>query len=92
MDFRMDKASWAMLLFVLGTMMYFIVSGADNALNTGGYLQAFGFALLCTVVLVALSCIPVLIICYFIKRIPDIDYAVWGATAFTVVGILSELI
>ena len=88
----MDKASWGMIVFILATMMYFIVDGADFALNFGGYVQAFGFALLATIVIIALSCIPVVIVCYFIKRIPDIDYSVWAATAFTVVGIISELI
>lgn len=92
MDFRMDKASWGMLVFILATFMYFVVQGADNALTTGGYIQAFGFALLSLVVLVALSCIPVVIICYFINKIPDIDYSIWFATAFTVVGIISELV
>lgn len=92
MDFRMDKASWAMIVFILATLTYFTVQGADFPLNAGGYLQAFGIALLATIALIAVSCIPILIICYFIKRIPDIDYSVWFATAFTVVGIITELI
>lgn len=92
MDFRMDKASYAMIVFILATMMYFVVAGAGNTLNAGGYIQAFGIALLVTIVLIALSCIPVFIVCFFIKRIPDIDYAVWVAAGLTVVGIISELI
>lgn len=92
MDFRMDKASWGMLVFMLGTYMYFVVEGADNALTTGGYIQAFGFALLTLVVLVAVSCIPVIIVCYIINKIPDIDYSIWFATAFTIVGIISEVV
>jgi len=88
----MDKASWGMLVFILATMMYFILQGAGGELPVAGYLQAFAFALLITVILVAVSCIPVLIVCFFVKRIPDIDYSIWAATAFTVVGIISEVI
>ena len=88
----MDKASWGMLVFMLATFMYFVVEGADGALNTGGYIQAFGYALLTLIVLVAVSCIPIVIVCYFIKKIPDIDYSIWFATAFTVVAIISELV
>lgn len=91
MDFRMDKASWAMIVFILATLMYFVVQGADFPLDTGGYIQAFGIALLAAIAIIAVSCIPVVIVCYFIKRIPDIDYSVWFATAFTVVGIITEL-
>lgn len=92
MDFRMDKASWFMIVFILATLIYFMIEGAGGPVGTVGYVQMFGFAVLMTLVLIALMCIPVLIICYFIKRIPDIDYSVWAATAFVVVGIVSELI
>lgn len=88
----MDKASWAMIAFILGTFIYYMLQGAGGDLPGIGYLQIFGFSLLGTVILIALACIPVVIICYFINRIPDIDYSVWGATAFMVVGIISELV
>lgn len=89
----MDKASWGMIAFMLATFMYFMVQGAGGGeLPFAAYLQMFGFSLLMLVALVAIMCIPVLIVCYFIKRIPDIDYSVWVATAFTVVGIVTELI
>lgn len=92
MDFRMDKISWVMIIFILITFMYFIVSGATVGIGFAGYLQAFGLALLLTIALIAISCIPVLIACYFIKKIPDIDYSIWVATGLTVIGLISELI
>jgi len=88
----MDKASWGMILFMLVTIMYFMLQGAGGGIGAVGYLEVFGFSLLVTVVLIAVACIPVFIVCYFINRIPDIDYSVWAATAFTVVGIISEII
>ena len=81
-----------MILFIVGTMMFFIVYGAQNAIGLVGYLQAFGFATLCTVILIALCCIPVLIYCYFKKVIPDIDYSVNTAFALTIIGIISEVL
>lgn len=92
MDFRMDKSSWGMLAFIFATFMVFIVKGAEGALTTMGYFQAFGFSLLTLIALVAIMSIPVLIYCYFVKMIPDIDYSIRAAFAMTIIGIISELI
>ncbi len=92
MDFRMDKSSWAMLAFMFATFMYFLIQGGGGSLSGAGYGQAVGFSLLTLVALVALSCIPVLIYCYFVKMIPDIDYSIRVAFAVTIIGIISELI
>jgi hypothetical protein len=90
MDFKMDKSSYGMLVFMLATFLYFLLSGMDISLKSG--LQAFAIAILVLVALLALMSIPVLIYCYFVKQIPDIDYSVRAAFAFTIVGIISELI
>jgi hypothetical protein len=90
MDFKMDKSSYGMLVFILATFLYFLMSGMD--LTFGGSLQAFAIALLVLVALLALMSIPVLIYCYFVNKIPDIDYSIRAAFAFTIVGIISELI
>ncbi len=90
-DMRMDKASYAMIAFMLATMMYFVIHGAGAGLGFVGYLQVFLISLFSTIALVGLACIPVIIGCYFIKKIPDIDYAVWIAFGMTIVGIISEL-
>lgn len=86
----MDKSSYGMLVFILATFLYFLMSGMD--LTFGGSLQAFAIALLVLVALLALMSIPVLIYCYFVNKIPDIDYSIRAAFAFTIVGIISELI
>lgn len=92
MDFRMEKSSYAMIVFMLATMAYFIIQGAGGAISGVGYLQVAGFAILSVLALVAIACIPVMIYCYFVNKIPDIDYSIVAATAFTVVGIVSEVI
>jgi len=92
MDFRMDKSSWAMIAFMVVTMSFFIVSGVHGILAFGDYIQAFFYSILATLVLIALACIPVLIYCYFIKMIPDIDYSIRAAFVITLIGIISEVI
>jgi ABC-type transport system involved in cytochrome c biogenesis permease component len=90
MDFRMEKISYVMLALMLGTMAYFILQGAGSALSAGGYLQVLLFAILTVIALIALSSIPVLIYCFFVKKIPDIDYSINLAFVLTIVGIISE--
>jgi phosphoglycerol transferase MdoB-like AlkP superfamily enzyme len=92
MDFRMDKSSWVMLAFMLITFMFFILEGAGGGLPLVGYFQAFGFSLLVMIALVAIMCIPVLIYCFIVKMIPDIDYSIRAAFAMTIIGIISEII
>jgi hypothetical protein len=93
MDFRMDKSSWGILVFMFATFMFYIVKGAGGDIsNASFYFQATGIALLTLVALVALSCIPVVIYCYFVKVIPDIDYSIRFAGVITIVGIITELI
>ena len=67
MDFRMDKSSWGMLGFMFLTMVYFLVTGAGDGITFSGYLFALLLGLVTVVVLLALSSIPVLIYCYFVK-------------------------
>lgn len=92
MDFRMDKSSWGMLAFIFATFMFFMIRGGGGSLSTLGYVQAFGFSLLTLIALVAIMSIPVLIYCYFVKMIPDIDYSIRAAFAVAIIGIISELI
>ncbi len=93
MDFRMDKSSWLLLAFIFATMMYFILYGArDGGLSTGGYFQAIGFSLLTTLAIIAMMSIPVLIYCYFVKVIPDIDYSIRAGFVVTIIGIFTEFI
>lgn len=92
MDFRMEKSSWLMIVAMIATMAYFVMQGAGSTLNFMGYLQVAGIAILTTVLLIAIACIPVLIYCYFVNKIPDIDYSIIVAFAATIVGVISELI
>ncbi|MBK8701898.1 MAG: hypothetical protein IPN29_20950 [Saprospiraceae bacterium] len=91
MDFRMDKSSWGMIGFMCLTMMYFLVVGAGSAITFSGYLMSLGLAIIVVIVLLALSSIPVFIYCYFVKKIPDLDYSVRLAFVLTLIGIGSEI-
>lgn len=92
MDFRMDKSSWAMLVFMFATYMFFLIQGGGSNLPAAGYLQAVGISILALIAIIAVMSIPVLIYCYFVKMIPDIDYSIRVAFAFTIIGIISEFI
>ena len=91
MDFRMDKSSWVMIALMLITFFYFIVNG-HGELSAMEILKVALLALFVLVALLAIVSIPVLVICYFIKKIPDIDYSIRAAFVFSVIGIISELI
>jgi len=88
----MDKSSWGMLVFIFATFMFFILQGAGGGMEMKGYVQAVGFSLISLIAMVALMCIPVIIYCYFVKVIPDIDYSIRAAFAMTIIGIFSEII
>ena len=88
----MDKSSWFMLAFMFATFMYYLVQGGGGSLPVAGYFQAVGFSVLTLIALVALCCIPVLIYCYIVKMIPDIDYSIRVAIAVTIIGIISEFL
>lgn len=81
-----------MLAFCFATFMYFMIGSAGGSVSAAGYLQAVGFSILCLVALVAVMSIPVVVYCYFVKMIPDIDYSIRAAFAFTIIGIISEIV
>lgn len=90
MDFRLDPLSWAMILVMLGVFMYVMVLQGTSDVTYTAYFQALGVALLVLLALLGIMSIPVLIVCYAINRIPDIDYSVWAAFAFTILALIIE--
>lgn len=92
MDFKMDRSSWLMIAFMLATMAFFVLDGRGLEMGFANVLKGIGFAILVVIILIALMSIPVLIYCYFVNKIPDIDYSIRAAFAFTIIGIISEII
>lgn len=90
-DFRMDKISWVFLILMMAIFMYFILQGGSDHIVFWGYVQAFFIALLTLISLIAIVSIPVVIVCYFIQKIPDIDYSIWAAFGITIIGLITEL-
>lgn len=90
-DFRMDAQSWIMIagIFVAFWMLV-LPSSISVGMGDVSTLKSILTSLALTFFLICISCIPVILICYFVKRIPDIDYAVWVSTIImilTIVGI-----
>ena len=80
----MDKFSWALIALIFILFVFVILPAQfGTAADTVGWGYYIGFSLLLTFCMIAVSCLPIVIICLFINRIPDIDYAVWFATAAT---------
>lgn len=71
MDFRTEWSSWLLVILMM-VIAYLIFPDVANA-NVGIMaLQIFGLPLAA----IAIACIPVIIVCYFVKVIPDIDYSI----------------
>lgn len=91
-DFRMDVQSWLMIVaMILAFAFVLLRANFGEAANEIGLFTYIGFALLLTFVLIALNCIPVVIVCWLIKRIPDIDYAVWVSTIMVIISVFAIL-
>ena len=87
MDFRTEWSSWILVLFMM------IIAYIINPMDTSGSvvilaIQVVGMPLLS----VAIACIPVLIYCYFVKVIPDIDYAIRLAFVYMLILLVRHYI
>ena len=71
MDFRTEWSSWVMIVIMM-VIAYVIYPWGDQESILMYATQVVGLPLAA----IAVACIPVLIICYFIKVIPDIDYSI----------------
>ena len=71
MDFRTEWSSWLLLLLMM--VIQFVIYPFNISDNVPMFLlHTIGVPLAS----VAIACLPVLIICYIIKIIPDIDYSI----------------
>jgi hypothetical protein len=88
-DFRMDPQSWFMLagIFIAFWMVLLPASFgvAIDEVSTGRMIL---MSLVLTFLLISIACIPVVIVCLLINRIPDIDYAIWFSSLAMIVAIL----
>lgn len=88
-DFRMDVQSWFMLAAMfLAFWLILLPASFDASLADIPMWKQIVLPIVNTFLLVCVSCIPVIIISYLIKRIPDIDYAIWFATVVTIILVL----
>lgn len=79
MDFRTEWSSWVLVVLMM-IIAYVINPWAVGEGVLSSILQIVGYPLIA----IAIACIPVLIICYFIKQIPDIDYSIRLAFVYMV--------
>ncbi len=60
--------------------------------DTVNVIYYVAFSLLLTFILVAVSCLPVVLVSLVINRIPDIDYAIWLALALAILTAIGSFI
>jgi len=71
MDFRTEWSSFILIVFMM--IIAFVVYPYAPSENIPAFLlQIIGYPLAS----IAIACLPVIIFCYFIKVIPDIDYSI----------------
>ena len=70
MDFRTEWSSWLLIVLMM-TISYFV---NPYVTDTIGMIMAQVVGL--PLAAIAIACIPVVIVCYFMKVIPDIDYSI----------------
>ena len=86
MDFRTEWSSWVLVLLMMG-ISYFV---SPYSLTEIPMLlaQVVGLPLAA----IALASIPVLIICWFMKVIPDIDYSIRLAFVYFLYLLITKFI
>ncbi len=70
MDFRTEWSSWILVILMMGISYFTNPWIADSIPLQLTQVIGLPFIAIC------ISSIPVLIICFFIKQIPDIDYSI----------------
>lgn len=87
MDFRTEWSSWV-LVFLMMVIAYLVNPWVTDSGIGMTLVQVIGFPLAA----IAIACIPVLIICYFIKKIPDIDYSIRLAFIYMLLVLVEHFI
>ncbi len=71
MDFRTEWSSWLLLILMM------VIQAIVYPYSISDSIPMFLLDIIVIpLIAVAIACIPILIICYFIKVIPDIDYSI----------------
>ncbi len=91
MDFRTDKSSWVLVVLMM------IISYFLNPFELPDQWGVSNLALMIVQVIaypilsIAVACIPVVVVCFIIKLIPDIDYSIRVAFIFMLATLIYQL-
>lgn len=87
MDFRTELSSWVMIILMM-IISYVIYPWGEEASTLMYVTQVVGLPLAA----IAVACLPVLIYCYIVKVIPDIDYSIRLAFIYLLFLLIKHLI
>lgn len=82
MDFRTEWWSKVMVLAMICIAVVINPWIVPEVWNATSILSYIGRIVAHPFIAIALATIPVLIICYFMKLMPDLDYSIWLAFAY----------
>lgn len=88
MDLRAEWSS-ILLIVLMVFIAYFIHPGFGESPDL---LKVFKQMVLFPIIVIAFASIPVVIVCYFIKMIPDIDYSIRVGFLFFLFLLISQFI
>ncbi len=89
-DFRMDPQSWFMIAGIFVAFLMVLLPASFGAMKSDlSTIKMILYSLVLTFGLICISCIPIVLICLLIKRIPDIDYAIWFSTIVMILSLIS---
>lgn len=82
MDFRTEW--WSKILVLLMIVIAVVINPwiVPETWNFGSTLSYVGHIVAHPLIAIALSTIPVVIICWIMKIMPDLDYSIWLAFAY----------
>jgi len=82
MDFRTEWWSKLMVVIMIGMAAFIHPWIIPEAWTVGSTLGYAAKIIAHPLLAIALATIPVFIICYFIKKMPDLDYSIWLAFGY----------
>ncbi len=91
MDFRTDKSSWVLVVLMMIISYFlnpFVLPDGWGISNLAMMiLQIIAYPILS----IAIACIPVVVVCFIVKLIPDIDYSIRVAFVFMLATLIFQL-
>ena len=92
MDFRTEWWSKILVLLMIGMAAYMNPWAIDDGNSVKSILVYIGYIVGNPLLSIAIATIPVFMICWVMKIMPDLDYSIWLAFAYSLFQFISFVI